>query len=59
MSAIFFYIRDVNNAKMRKMMLADQRDWLRKRNACGSDTNCLDVVYGDRLRAFRDVDVRQ
>ncbi|MER9484100.1 hypothetical protein NKI74_33160 [Mesorhizobium sp. M0494] len=59
MSAIFFYIRGVDNPKMRKAMLADQREWLRKRNACGSDTNCLDVVYGDRLRAFRDVDVRR
>lgn len=59
MSAIFFYIRGIDNATMRKTMLADQRVWLKKRNACGDDTNCLDIVYGDRLRTFRDIDVSQ
>lgn len=59
MNAIYFYIRGYDNAKVRKALLADQRQWLKQRNACGGNTSCLNSVYDERLQLFREVDVSQ
>jgi uncharacterized protein len=57
MNAIYFYVRGYDNPQVRQTILANQREWLRTRNACGSNTTCLNRTYDDRLRFFSGVDV--
>ena len=33
----------------------EQRDWLRRRNACGADTTCLASKYNARLKVIREL----
>ncbi|MBZ9873184.1 hypothetical protein LB542_20270 [Mesorhizobium sp. BR1-1-9] len=57
MNAIYWYIRGYNNAKVRKALLANQREWLQHRNACGGNRDCLNKSYDDRFQLMKDVDV--
>lgn len=36
----------------RDALVQEQRAWLRARNACGAETDCLAAQYGDRLAAL-------
>ncbi|PBB20405.1 lysozyme inhibitor LprI family protein [Mesorhizobium sp. WSM4313] len=57
MNAIYLYIRGFDNMKVRKALLANQREWLQHRNACGGDRPCLNRSYDDRFQLMRDIDV--
>lgn len=36
-------------------LLDNQRHWLRERNRCGCNANCLVTHYSERIRLFSDV----
>ena len=55
MNAIYFHVRGLADVALRKQILAEQRAWLARRNACGADVQCLRQRYDQRLRDFRSV----
>jgi hypothetical protein len=55
MNALYFHVRGLTDARLRKRKLAEQRAWLASRNACGADTGCLRQRYDERLWEFRSV----
>ncbi|MER9413478.1 MULTISPECIES: lysozyme inhibitor LprI family protein [unclassified Mesorhizobium] len=57
MNAIYRYIRGFNNVNVRKSLLANQREWLQHRNACGGSRACLNRSYDDRFQLMKDIDV--
>lgn len=57
MNSIYIYIRRYMDAQVRKTVLASQREWMKIRNACGSDILCLNNRYDDRLQFFSGIDV--
>lgn len=59
MNAIYFFIRSYDNAKVRKALLANQREWLKKRNSCEGDMACLSRSYDDRFELMKTIDVGQ
>lgn len=57
MNSVYFYIRRFPDVQLRKALLADQREWLRRRNACGAHVQCLNASYDQRLQLFHEIDV--
>jgi uncharacterized protein YecT (DUF1311 family) len=59
MNSIYFVIRSYDNAKIRKALLANQREWLKQRNSCGGNAMCLNQSYDDRFQLMKAIDVGQ
>lgn len=57
MNAIYFYVVNYADAGVRKSLLDYQRNWLKQRNACAGDADCIRRVYDDQLDAVHDIDV--
>lgn len=57
MNAIYLLIKAYENANVRKTILTDQRAWLRTRDACSADIECLRNSYDERLEVFKDIHV--
>ena len=52
MSSLYFFYRRNTNSKVSKEFLDSQREWLRRRDNCGSSTQCLVQRYTSRLLEF-------
>ncbi|TIS99170.1 hypothetical protein [Mesorhizobium sp.] len=59
MNAIYLFMRSYDNAKARKALLANQRDWIKQRNSCGGNLLCLNQSYDDRFQLMKAVDLGQ
>lgn len=59
MNAIYSFIRSYDNAKVRKDLLANQREWLKQRNSCGGNAVCLNQSYENRFHLMKTIDVGQ
>lgn len=57
MDSVYFWVRENVKKDIRKQWLAAQREWLAARNRCGSDTNCLNRVYDQRLLEFSGIQI--
>jgi uncharacterized protein len=53
MSSLFFRLRNSLAGAARARLIADQRDWLASRTACGRDYQCIRDAYVERIRALR------
>jgi uncharacterized protein len=54
MSSLFFRLRNSLGGSARARLIADQRDWLASRTACGRDYDCIRDTYRERIRALRE-----
>src|SRR5580704_16568104 len=52
MSSLFFRLRNSLGGSARARLIADQRDWLASRVACGRDHGCIRDAYLERIRAL-------
>lgn len=43
-------LRDARNFSQSQSLIASQKAWLKRRDACGSDRNCLQQRYATRIR---------
>ena len=55
MADLYFSLRRQSSRAGAKQLLDSQRAWLRSRNTCGCDANCLVSHYNERIQLFRDV----
>jgi uncharacterized protein len=53
----YLYFKMNNNLSRlgARELLDQQRDWLDQRNECGTNSNCIGILYRGRIRAFHDV----
>lgn len=54
LEAIYKARRQRLNDNAREALLSEQRSWLRKRNACGAQNDCLVQSYAARLQVLRN-----
>lgn len=52
MASLYFFFRENSNAYRSQEFLTSQRNWLKRRNACGSSEVCLIERYSSRLFDF-------
>ncbi|BAV52620.1 Uncharacterized protein MLTONO_p0150 (plasmid) [Mesorhizobium loti] len=57
LNAIYLFIRSYDNPKVRKALLANQRDWIKQWNSCGSKLLCLNQSYDIRFQLMKAIDV--
>jgi uncharacterized protein YecT (DUF1311 family) len=57
MNSIYMWVRTNVEKSVRKRLLEVQRMWLKDRNGCGGDANCLNAVYDQRLSELRAIDL--
>lgn len=50
MSSLYFRVRDTMPGFMARSLLDDQRQWLKSRDFCGCDANCIVRSYHIRIR---------
>lgn len=55
--AIYVWVRDNVEKAVRRRLLAVQREWLKHRNQCGGDVQCLTEIYDQRLSELRAIDL--
>jgi len=49
MAGLYKKARAARKGAARNALAAQQKQWLRQRNACGSDIACLAHRYGERI----------
>lgn len=49
MGSMYFFLRDNTNSQVSQQFLESQREWIKRRNHCGSDLPCLLERYSSRL----------
>ena len=54
LEAVYKARRQRLNNNARETLLAEQRSWLRRRNACGAQNDCLVQSYAARLQVLRN-----
>jgi uncharacterized protein len=52
MADLYFSLRRQSSRAGATQLLDSQRAWLRSRNTCGCDANCLVSHYNERIRLF-------
>lgn len=53
MAGLYFYLQSHQSRLTANFLLEDQRRWLRQRDNCGCDANCLVGAYRVRIEEFR------
>lgn len=56
-AAIYFWMMENVDEATKKRIRAVQRDWLGYRNSCGGDVDCLNEVYGARLKELSAIEL--
>lgn len=54
MAQLYFSIKQYSSRRGAKALLSSQRSWLKRRNTCGCDANCLVGYYNDRINLFNE-----
>lgn len=57
MNSIYMWVRHNVEKSVRKRLLEVQRSWLKDRNDCGGDAECLNAVYDQRLNELKAIDL--
>jgi uncharacterized protein len=55
MASLYYTLKRKSNRRGARTLLKSQRRWLRTRNTCHCDANCLVGHYHDRIELFKDV----
>lgn len=55
MAARYHALQDVSSRRGARRLLNSQRRWLRARNSCGCNANCLISYYRGRINLFDDI----
>ena len=56
-AAIYFWMMENVDLATQKKLRAVQRDWLGYRNSCGGNVDCLNEVYGTRLKELSAIEL--
>lgn len=55
MASLYYTLQSQSSRRGARALLSSQRQWLRSRNTCHCDANCLVGHYSDRIGQFRAV----